>query len=160
MAGIDIAPVRRETLPQLETALQRLATDLGDTYATDRSILADAVCGANATCLALIALEDGVLAGAVLAMPVFSTIRGGSGLFVSDLWVAESFRGKGLGRRLLAATLREGERRSAGRFLKLTVYDDNPRARAAYDRLGFTAQTGETTMFLTGAPLDTLKETR
>lgn len=79
-------------------------------------------------------------------------------MFVSDLWVAESARGKGLARRLLAATLREGARRNAGRFLKLTVYQDNPKARAVYDRLGFAAQAGETNMILTGAPLETLRD--
>ena len=63
-----------------------------------------------------------------------------------------------LARRLLAAALREGTRRGSGTFLKLSVYHDNPTARASYDRLGFTAQSGETNMVLTGHALDNLME--
>ncbi len=159
MDGISIIPVTRENLPLLETALRQLASDLGDVYVADRSALEAAVCGPQASCLALIALQHGTPVGAVLATQVFSTTRGGSGMFVSDLWVAESSRGRQLARRLLARTLHEAERRNDGCFLKLTVYDDNPGARAAYDRLGFVAQTDETNMFLTGAPLKKLKGT-
>lgn len=158
MDGIAIAPVTHKDVPLLEEALQHLAADLGDVYSADQPALAQAVCGPQAGCFALLATRDGRPMGAALSSPVFSTMRGGAGMFVSDLWVAESARGKGLARRLLAATLREGARRNAGRFLKLTVYQDNPKARAVYDRLGFAAQAGETNMILTGAPLETLRD--
>ncbi|MGY9047410.1 hypothetical protein P775_13555 [Puniceibacterium antarcticum] len=46
-----------------------------------------------------------------------------------------------------------------GRFLKLSVYDEIPDARAAYAWLDLTAQVGETTVFLTGTPRDFLIET-
>jgi ribosomal protein S18 acetylase RimI-like enzyme len=75
---------------------------------------------------------------------VFSTVRGGAGLYVSDLWVAPEARSAGLGHRLLkAAEARAAEAWGAG-FLRLTVYDDNPRARAFYDRLGFHSDPRET----------------
>lgn len=154
-----IARVMADDIPALDTALRALAAHLGDAYETDIETLAFALCGPAAPCLALLATRDRHPVGAVLAAPVFSTMRGGAGLFVSDLWVAEEARGQGLGRRLLARTLKEGARCNAGRFLKLSVYHDNPEARAAYDSLGFTAHADETAMFLTGAPLSILKET-
>ncbi len=159
MDGIVIAPVTQDTVPLLDAALRRLATDLGDDYLADQATLSAAICGPASGCFALLASSDEGTMGVVLVAPVFSTMRGGAGLFVSDLWVAASARGKGLARRLLAATLQEGARRHSARFLKLTVYHDNPGARASYDRLGFAASPDETNMFLTGAALETLRET-
>ena len=71
-----------------------------------------------------------------------------------------SARGRGLARRLLSATLREGARRGSGRFIKLSVYHDNPGARAAYRRLGFAARDGETNMVLAADALENLRESR
>ncbi len=159
MNGIAFAPVKRDDIPLLDSALRQLAADLGDPYMTDLATLAAAVCGPTACCLALLAIRDAKPMAAVLAAPVFSTKQGGVGLFVSDLWVAEHARGLGLARRILAETLREGTRRETGCFLRLTVYHDTPGARAAYDSLGFTASTDETNMSLTGAALETLRET-
>lgn len=158
MDAISISPVKQNQLGMLEFALRQLATDLGDRYTTKSATLATAVCGPAAYCLAFLATQDSRAIGAALATPVFSTSKGGGGIFVSDLWVAEDARGMGLARRLLAASLREGAQRNTGCFLKLTVYHDNPGARAAYDRLGFTTSDDETNMFLTGVALETLKE--
>ncbi len=158
MDDIAIATVTRENLALLETALQHLAVDLNDTYAADLATLAAAVCDPAGSCIARLATCAGDPVGAVLASPVFSTMRGGAGLYVSDLWVARSARGKGLARRLLAGILLDGARWNAGRFLKLAVYGDNPQARAAYDRLGFDVLADDINMILTGAPLEKLKE--
>lgn len=159
MDEFSITPVTQGNVASLDQALRQLAADLGDDYRADGAKLAAAVCGPGASCLAVLAMRDGGPMGAVLAAPVFSTTRGGAGLFVSDLWVAQGTRGKGLARRLLARILQEGARRNIGGFLKLTVYHDNHAARAAYARLGFSASVGEANMVLTGAALETLRET-
>jgi ribosomal protein S18 acetylase RimI-like enzyme len=83
----------------------------------------------------------------------------GAGVYVSDLWVSEATRGKGLGRRLLRAVADDAGR-SGARFLKLVVYDDNPDARAFYDRLGFSASQGETILTLDETGLAALKDDR
>lgn len=160
MKDITIAPPGVGQIPLLDSALRRLAADLGDEYTADEAALAGALCGEAPSCIALLASREGEAVGAVLASPVFSTMRGGAGLFVSDLWVAASARGQGLARSLLAATLREGARRGSGGFLKLTVYHDNPVARAAYARLGFTTQSGETNVVLTARAIEDLRESR
>ena len=158
MEEIAIAPVTLNNLAMLDSALRQLAAELDDNYQTDPATLATAVCGPATSCLALLASREGRPLAAALASPVFSTIQGGAGLYVSDLWVTAEARGLGLARRILAEILREGERRQVGRFLKLTVYDDNAGARAVYDRLGFSASTGETNMVLKGAALKTLRD--
>ncbi len=160
MRDVSIAPAGAGEIPLLDSALRQLAVDLGDPYLSDTSALEAALCGEAPCCLALLATRRSAVLGTVLASPVFSTMRGGAGLFVSDLWVATSARNQGLARRLLAATLREGARRGSCGFIKLSVYHDNPAARASYDRMGFTAQTGETNMVLTGRALDNLREIR
>ena len=160
MEDVLIMPAGPGEIPLLDSALRQLAADLGDAYLSDEAALKAALCGEAPRCLALLATRRNAVLGAVLASPAFSTMRGGVGLFVSDLWVAASARNQGLARRLLAAALREGVRRGSGAFLKLSVYHDNPTARASYDRLGFTAQSGETNMVLMGHALDNLMESR
>jgi GNAT superfamily N-acetyltransferase len=160
MDRIVIAPVMDSEIALLDTALRQLAADLGDRYTADQDALSAAVCGPEAGCLALLAMRDGEPIGTVFAAPIFSTMRGGAGLFVTDLWVAESARGEGLGRKLLAGALREGTKRNAALFMKLAVYQDNSEARTAYEKLGFAEQATEAIMILAGRALETLKATR
>lgn len=157
MNDIAIALVRQATLPLLDRALRSLSENLGDLHRASPSALAKAVCGPDAWCIAFLAVQADQPVGAVLATPIFSTTRGGAGLFVTDIWVAKQTRGNGLARRLLAASLKAAARMDAAHFVKLAVYDDNPEAHAAYARMGFVAQTSETNMILTDQALETLK---
>ncbi|MFP7570280.1 GNAT family N-acetyltransferase [Marivita sp. S2033] len=159
MHETTIKLVTRADIPHLDSALRALAGHLGDAYRSDQQTLAAALGAPNAHCLAILAMRGETPVGALLASLMFSTMRGGAGLYVSDLWVAETARGHGLARRLLANALSEGTARNADRFLKLAVYDDNPEARVVYDRLGFTHQPRETNMVLIGPALGNLKET-
>ena len=96
----------------------------------------------------MLALEDGALRGAALFSPVFSTVRGAAGVYVSDLWVADAARGLGLGRRLLGAVGVRAGRLWRARWLTLAVYDHSTASRRFYDRLGFEPQTDATVMKL------------
>lgn len=154
--SMDIQTVTPETLPAFHAGLRHLSTHLGDPHHADADALHMALFGPHPFALGLIA-ADGT--GALLAMPVFSTSLGGPGLYVSDLWVAQAARGTGMGRRLLSAAVNH-TRWGAPRFLKLTVYTDNPAARAVYDRLGFQPQEADQVMVLTDAPLEALKAPR
>jgi ribosomal protein S18 acetylase RimI-like enzyme len=53
--------------------------------------------------------------------------------------VRDAFQEQGLGRVLMAFLLDAARSRDC-RAVKLTVYDDNPRARHLYERLGFTTR--------------------
>ena len=154
MTAPIIQTVTTETLTVFHAGLRHLSDHLGDAHRADAKALGAALFGAHPFALGLMA-ADGT--GALLAMPVFSTIHGGPGLYVSDLWVAEAARGSGMGRRLLSAALNHTIW-GAPRFLKLTVYADNPSARAVYDRLGFQEQDDDTVMLLEGAQLGVLKD--
>ncbi|MFC6658398.1 GNAT family N-acetyltransferase [Roseibium salinum] len=101
---------------------------------------------------------DGRTLGVLLASPVFSTTRGGAGLYVSDLWVAGEARGASLGERLLAAAPDHAPKSWTVTFLKLAVYQDNPRARGFYERLGFRPREGETVFDLEEPELQNLRK--
>jgi GNAT superfamily N-acetyltransferase len=152
VTGIAIAQVNCDDVGLLHQALTQLSRDLGDTHMASVSALEAAGFGASPAWLALLARRGDVPVGALLASPLFSTTRGGLGLFVSDLWVDAGQRGQGVGQRLLGHAVREW----APVFVKLSVYDDNLGGHAFYTRAGFVAQ-DDTNMILHGAALERLK---
>ena len=82
-----------------------------------------------------IAERDGTAVGLSLFFHTFSTWLGEPGIYVQDLYVADSERGTGLGRRLLAATAAYGHERGAT-HLRLTVDSSNMSARQFYEHVG------------------------
>lgn len=105
----------------------------------------------------LIAEETGAAVGLVLFFRTFSTWRGRPGLYVQDLHVVERCRGRGLGRKLLAAAARKG--RSVGcTHLRLSVHPDNESALAFYRRLGLDLHGDEFICQVADAAFDLLAE--
>lgn len=158
MDNLTIRAVTKADLPLLDRALRALSSDLGDHHPADIALLEKAGFGPVPTYHALIALDDkGALFGAVVYSPFLSTSLAATGLYVSDLWVSDTARGAGLGPRLLAHAARSAEALWGAAYLKLAVYHDAQDARRFYDRMGFSARDGETTMFLDKSGFDTLK---
>lgn len=160
METIAIRKAGAEDAGRLNTALRHLSHAIGDEHGADADLLREAGFGSNPAFRALLAEAGDEVVGAALYSPVFSTVRAGAGVYVSDLWVSETKRGKGLGRKLLRAVADDAEQVWRARFLKLVVYDDNPDARAFYDRLGFSASKGETILTLDETGLTALKNDR
>lgn len=75
-------------------------------------------------------------AGFALFHPRFSTWLGRPGMYLEDLYVAETARGRGVGRRLLARLAAIAVERGWGR-IDFQVLDWNS-ARGFYQRLGMT----------------------
>ncbi len=142
----------------LGAALRRLADDLGDAYRADPDAFAAAAFGREPVCRAALAEADGELVGATLWSPVFSTIRGTAGIYVSDLWVASGRRGERLGQRLLRHAATDGAERWGAGFLRLAVYHDNAGARRFYERLGFSDPGQERVLVLDRPAFDSLKD--
>jgi ribosomal protein S18 acetylase RimI-like enzyme len=153
MHDIAIVQVKRAEVPQLHAALAHLSEGMGDTHRATEADLIEHGFGPDPAFRALLATSADITAGALVCAPVFSTVFGGPGLYVSDLWVAPEARGRNIGPRLLA----HAARLWPPRYLRLAVYDDNPDARRFYDRLGFEPGTGETAMLLHGPALARLK---
>lgn len=64
--------------------------------------------------------------------------------FVWGVFVAPSYRGRGLARRLMQLVIALARRAGGIRELCLTAYADNHRARVLYESLGFEIQDRET----------------
>lgn len=143
----------------LGDALAQLSAELGDRHRVEIADLARAGWGDDPAFRAQLALEGAQTLGVALYSPVFSTVRGGAGIHVSDLWVAPGHRAGGIGRQLLAAALADGRARWAARFIRLAVYDGSPGARRFYDRLGFAPLAGQSDLILDEAGCTALKGT-
>ncbi|WP_346891863.1 N-acetyltransferase [uncultured Roseibium sp.] len=161
MDKISIRRAEKADAEKLNAALMRLSEDIGDDHGASAEDLIRHGFGPAPAFHALLAEREtgGEALGVIVYSPVFSTVRASAGLYVSDLWVAGETRGSGLGKRLLSTALAAAPKDWTVGFLKLAVYEDNPSARAFYDRLGFSHDPNETYLTLAGSALKALKET-
>lgn len=83
----------------------------------------------------LIAEIDGRFAGCSLYFPSFSTWIGRPGVYVQDFYVADEFRGKGVGEKMLQR-LAAITRKRGGCYVRLAVDTKNYRAQSFYTRVG------------------------
>ncbi len=90
----------------------------------------------------LLAEASGNAVGLSLWFYNFSSWRGQLGAYLQDLYVDDSQRGTGLGRRLLAETAALA-RADGATHLRLSVDTDNTGAQDFYKHLGFVARVDE-----------------
>ena len=146
---IHLRLAERADAPRLNAALAQLSATLGDTHRATDAQLGEAGWGATPLFRAQLAEDAGKLLGTAMYSPVFSTALGGAGIYVSDLWVAEAARGRGLGPRLLRAAFADAAEVWGAGFLRLVAARDNTRARAFYARMGFEEAEGDVLLLLT-----------
>lgn len=100
----------------------------------------------------LLAFEGGDAAGFALFFPNFSTFLGRPGIYLEDLFVRESSRGRGIGRQLLTRLARLATERGWGR-VEWAVLDWNAPAIRFYESLGATVMPDWRVCRLTGEAL-------
>lgn len=86
---------------------------------------------------ALVAESEGRIVGFALFFETYSTFLTRPGVYLEDLFVLESYRGRGIGRALLSAVREAAEQRGAGR-LEWAVLDWNDTAIRFYEAFGAT----------------------
>ncbi|MGO4916960.1 GNAT family N-acetyltransferase [Pseudogemmobacter sp. W21_MBD1_M6] len=153
MAQVVFRQAQPADIARLNAALRNLSATMGDTHRTSDADLAQAAFGAVPAFYAELAEMGGALVGVAVYSPLYSTIRGMAGAYVSDLWVEDALRGQGLGARVLGAVRDRAKAEWSAGFLRLAVYADNPRAVAFYTRLGFSTLPGDIYMTLEGTAL-------
>jgi len=94
--------------------------------------------------------------GFALFFHSYSTFEGRAGLYLEDIYVRPSARGRGVGRALMRALAQAALERGCARF-ELSVLHWNP-ARHFYDELGFTQMTDWLPYRLTGEALARLAQ--
>ena len=95
--------------------------------------------------------------GFALFFESYSTFLGKPGMYLEDLFVRPSARGKGVGGALMSACARIAVQRNYGRF-EWSVLDWNKPAWDFYEALGAASMTEWTRQRLTGTKLDALAE--
>ena len=125
-----------------------------EAVATQQDLEAALFC-ASPRVFALIAEWDGAPCGFALWFFNFSTFRGRHGVYLEDLFVRDSHRGRGVGKALLARLARIAGDNACAR-LDWQVLDWNAPSIAFYRSLGARAMDEWTTFRLDGAALAAL----
>ncbi len=133
---------------------ERLAHEV---IATEADIRA-ALFGRDPSAHAVIGYANAEPAGFALYFFSFSTFVGRPGLYLEDLYVRPMFRGRGLGRRLLAHLARVAVEKNCGR-MEWAVLDWNEQALGFYRGLGARPMDEWTVQRLTGEALRSLAAT-
>jgi len=132
-------------------AYERLAHEVD----ADEAMLDAALFGETPRVFCDIAEWEGEPVGFALWFYNFSTFRGRHGIYLEDLYVRESARGRGIGKALLAGLAARCRREGLAR-LEWWVLDWNAPAIAVYESLGAVPMDEWTVMRVTGEALERL----
>ena len=113
--------------------------------------------GSNPQVFVHIAKKDGKAVGMALWFLTYSTWTGRPSLYLEDLFVADSARGDGVGRMLLAALAKEARAIGCAR-MDWAVLDWNEPAKGFYARIGARHATGWEPWRIEGDALDRLAQ--
>lgn len=152
-AGWTIRRAEAGDAGMLHAMLAAMSGDLGCTAAfrCDARALRRHGFGSVPLFRALVAERGSEALGMALYFPEFSTLRGRPGVYVQDLYVRRDMRATGLGRRLLAAVVRDASQAWGAGYLRLCAHETNAGALAFYRRLGFETDPGERPLWIDGA---------
>lgn len=134
---LSIRPARITDAPLLRTLIRELADyerGLEFVSVTEADLVRDGF-GASPKFRAVIAEWNGECAGYALFFPVYSTWQGRSAIFLEDLFVREPFRGKGIGKKLLAYVAKEAQEQNCY-GVRWEVLDWNQLAVDFYESIG------------------------
>lgn len=106
---------------------------------------------------ALLGEEAGAAAGYAIYYPVFSSFAGSGRLYVEDVFVLQEHRGKGYGKKLLAAVAGAAQSGGYG-SLQWSCLDWNEPSIRFYEMLGAHRKPGSVGYLLDGDALDKLRE--
>jgi len=134
---VDIRPARPDDIQLVATLVRELAAyeKLTDSVVSTPEDFARALFGEPPRAHALILEADGQPAGFALYFYIFSTFAGRPGLFLEDLFVRPAYRGKGIGKALLAYLAKLCVEKGWAR-LQWSVLDWNTPSIAFYKSLG------------------------
>ena len=160
--GLNVRPATKEDVPVILDFIKALAEYehlSHDVIATEES-LSTTLFGAHPAAEVVIGYaEDGTPAGFALYFSNYSTFLAKPGIYLEDLFVKPTFRGKGYGKALLVYLARLAEERNCGR-LEWSVLDWNTPAIDFYKSLGARPMDEWTVFRVTGEQLTALAQTQ
>ncbi len=158
---VVIRSAAQTDVPLIRSLIEKLAEYEGlahECTATDE-LLAEALFSDRPYAEVVIAEVDETAAGFALFFHNFSTFLSKPGIYLEDLFVIETFRGKGVGKALLAHLAALAVELGCGR-LEWSVLDWNSDAIGFYRSIGATSQDEWTVFRLTGDKLNELASAR
>lgn len=136
-----IRPATPADVPTIAALIRGLAEyeKLAHEVVLDEPRLRDHLFGPRPYAEVLIAEADGHAAGFALFFHNYSTFNTKPGIYLEDLFVRPEYRGRGLGKALLAELARLAQARDCGR-LEWTVLDWNEPSIRFYESFGAVAK--------------------
>ena len=159
--AIEISPAQETDIALILSLINELAEfeKLKAQVVATEATLRQALFGPRPAAAALIARSGGEPAGLALYFHNFSTFIGKHGLYLEDLFVRPTFRGRGIGKALLVRLARLALERDCGRF-EWAVLDWNRPARDFYEALGAESNPSWVNYRITGKALERLASSR
>ena len=154
---ISIRPAKPDDVPTVAHLIRALAQyeKLEHEVTMTEDKLRATMFGARPYAEALLAEEEAKPVGFALFFHNYSTFLAQPGLYLEDLYVLESHRGKGVGKSLLVNLAKIAVERNCGR-LEWAVLDWNVDAIGFYEKLGAKPNSEWTVYRLTGDSLNEL----
>ena len=135
--SITIAPATSDDVPTILSLIRELAEyeKLLDRVTATEELLRQTLFGPRPYAEVLIARVDGHRVGYALFFHTCSTFLARPGMYLEDVYVRPAYRGKGVGKALLAEVARVSRDRGCGR-LEWAVLNWNTPAIEFYESLG------------------------
>jgi GNAT superfamily N-acetyltransferase len=133
--NIEVRAATPADVPLLHSFIGRMAAFEKLTASATEDSLRDALFGEEPAARALLVFVDGVPGGYATYFFSFSSMKGRRALWMDDLFVDDAFRGKGIGKALIACVARIAVEHRCARF-EWIVLDWNTSAIEFYQRLG------------------------
>jgi GNAT superfamily N-acetyltransferase len=133
----SIRPARASDVAHIHSMIVELAVfeKLEHMVVATEALLHEGLFGTKPSCEAIVGEENGVVVTFALFFHNFSTFLTKKGLYLEDLYVRESHRGKGYGTRMLKRLAQIAVERNCGRF-EWSVLDWNEPAITLYKAMG------------------------
>lgn len=154
---LSIRPAQASDIPHIHAMILELAVfeKLEHQVVATEELLHEGLFGQRASCEAIVAEENGEVLAFALYFHNFSTFLTKRGLYLEDLYVRQSQRGKGIGTRLLKHLAQIAVERGCGRF-EWSVLDWNTPAINFYKSMGADLLPDWRICRVTGESLDAL----
>ncbi|MFC0254667.1 GNAT family N-acetyltransferase [Massilia consociata] len=161
MTTFSIRPATPQDVAHIHSMIVELAVfeKLEHLVVATEALLHEGLFGARPSCEAIIGEEDGEVVCFALFFHNFSTFLTKKGLYLEDLYVRQSHRGKGYGTQMLTRLAQIAVERQCGRF-EWSVLDWNEPAIQFYKAMGADILPDWRTCRLTGDTLDALAARR
>jgi GNAT superfamily N-acetyltransferase len=160
VSDLRIEPATARDVPLILSLIKALAEyeRLADEAVATEAGLRESLFGPQAAAEVAIAYAGGEAVGFAVWFHNYSTFLGRAGLYLEDLFVLPQWRGRGIGRQLLAYVARVAVDRGCGR-MEWSVLNWNEPAIGFYRRMGARAMDEWTVYRVTGESLTQLANT-